>query len=202
MENSKFKLEVYDDRYFRWHHNMTRNYATETMNWFIDTFKPESIIDFGCGIGAYLESGLNKGITNLKGYDIGGNYLLPYINDTIKEFIEFEDCTKILDSGKYDCVISLETGEHIDPSGSDNFIDNLCNSTEDKGFILFSAAPPGQGGTGHINCQPKSFWLNKFLTRGFVEDRKMTDLITKNWKSLKAPDYICSNLIVLGKNFS
>lgn len=200
MENSKFKLEVYDDRYFKWHHIVTRNYATKTMNWFIDTYKPESIIDFGCGIGAYLESGLNKGITKLKGYDIGGDSLLPYINESIKEFIEFEDCTQIIDSEKYDCVISLETGEHIEPSGSDNFIDNLCNSTKDKGLILFSAAPPGQSGTGHINCQPKSFWLEKFESRGFIEDEKITEFIVKNWKLLGAPDYICSNLIVLNKN--
>jgi len=196
MENKIFDLKVYDDRYFKWHYDSTRNYAIKTMDWYIREFKPKSIIDFGCGIGAYLESGLNNGIDKLRGFDIGGEKLEPYIHTSVKEFIEFVDCTKKIQTDKYDCVISLETGEHIEPQGTEVFVDNICNSLSEKGFILFSAAPPGQGGSGHINCQPKSFWIDEFKNQNVKENKDTTKSIILHWESLGAPDYICKNLIV------
>lgn len=197
MENKLFKLDVYDDRYFKWHYDVTRNYAISTMNWFIENYRPNSIIDYGCGIGAYLESGLKNNITKLKGFDIGGEKLIPYIDSSVKDYIEFLDCTSPIQTDKYDCVISLETGEHIEPVGSDVFIDNLSNSLNEQGIILFSAAPPGQGGSGHINCQPKRFWLDKFEERGIYQNDELSKTIIENWNKLGAPDYICSNLMVL-----
>lgn len=196
MKNNKFDISVYDDRYFEWHFEMTRKYALNTMDWFIKTYKTNSIIDYGCGIGFYLESGYNNGVKNLRGFDIGGDKLKPYINPLVKDYIEFLDCTQPISSEKYDCVISLETGEHIEPSGSDCFVDNICNSLNYGGLILFSAAPLGQYGSGHINCQPKSFWVEKFEKRNVVENKEKTKTIVDNWKKLGAPDYICSNLIV------
>jgi len=199
METNLFKIDVYDDRYFKWHFDVTRNYAIKTMNWFIQEYKPNSIIDYGCGIGAYLESGLKNNLTKLRGFDIGGDNLIPYIDSSVKEYIEFLDCTQPLKTEKYDCVISLETGEHIEPSQSDSFVDNICNSLNSLGLILFSAAPPGQGGSGHINCQPKSFWIEKFEQRGVYKNEDKTKTIVDEWGKLGAPDYICSNLIVLEK---
>lgn len=197
MESKLFSINVYDDRYFKWHYDATRTYAINTMNWFIKNYKPNSIIDYGCGIGAYLESGLKNNISKLRGFDIGGDKLIPYIHSSVKNFIEFLDCTQPIETEKYDCVISLETGEHIEPSGSDSFIDNICNSLNQGGMILFSAAPPGQGGSGHINCQPKSFWIEKFQQRGVYLNEDKTKTIVEEWGKLGAPDYICSNLIVL-----
>jgi SAM-dependent methyltransferase len=199
METNLFKIDVYDDRYFKWHFDVTRNYAIKTMNWFIQEYKPNSIIDYGCGIGAYLESGLKNNLTKLRGFDIGGDNLIPYIDSSVKEYIEFLDCTQPLKTEKYDCVISLETGEHIEPSQSDSFVDNICNSLNSLGLILFSAAPPGQGGSGHINCQPKSFWIEKFEQRGVYKNEDKTKTIVDEWGKLGAPNYICSNLIVLEK---
>ena len=197
MENSLFKLDVYDDRYFKWHFDVTRNYANRTMDWYIQTYKPSSIIDYGCGIGAYLESGLNNNVTKLRGFDIGGDALVPYIIPSVSSHIEILDCTNKIETDKYDCVVSLETGEHIEPEGSDMFVDNICNSLNDGGVVLFSAAPPGQGGSGHINCQPKSFWIGKFQERNVFENKEKTKTIVENWDKLGAPDYISSNLIVL-----
>jgi len=45
--------------------------------------------------------------------------------------------------------------EHIPKEFSESLVKNLIKLS--KGFILFTAAKPGQGGTGHINCQKKNF---------------------------------------------
>ena len=153
MDDKKFDISEYDDRYFEWHSKHARIYAINTMDWYVQKYKPSSVIDFGCGIGAYLESALKNGISKIEGYDIGGEHVKKFTPIEIQEFIEYADCTNILYTDKYECVISLETAEHIEPSGTDNFVLNIVNSVDKHGVILFSAAPPGQGGTGHINCQ-------------------------------------------------
>lgn len=199
MEN-KFNLKEYDDRYFKWHKDNTRKYIIKTMDWFIDNYKPNSVIDYGCGIGAYLESSLNKGITNIKGFDIGGEYVKKYTEKSIQPFIEYLDCTKPVNTEKYECVISLETGEHIETKYSEQFIKNIVNSTQKKGNIIYSAAQPGQPGTGHINCQPKEFWIKIFNSFNFFVDEKLTNKVSSNWSSLGAPNYITNNLIILKNN--
>lgn len=199
--NSKFDNSNYNDKYYGWFDKNTRTYITETMSWFIDTYKPESIIDFGCGIGAYLEVGLKKGLKKIKGYDINGEILKKYTNPKIFDYVEYIDCTEpIKTNEKYFCSISIETGEHIETNKSDNLVKNITDATSDKGYVLFSAAKPGQNGTGHINCQPKIFWIKKFNNYNFFVDEKMTKLVSEKWKTLKSPKYIYENLIIFKKN--
>jgi 2-polyprenyl-3-methyl-5-hydroxy-6-metoxy-1,4-benzoquinol methylase len=192
----KFNIADYNDRYFKWHKDHTREYAIKTMNWYIDKYKPNSVIDYGCGIGAYLESALSKGITKLKGFDIGGDYVKKYTDKSVAPYIEYLDCTKPIETDKYECSISLETGEHIETQYSEQFVKNIVESTSDNGIILYSAAQPGQGGTGHINCQTREYWIEIFSRYNFKYDEELTKFITSNWEKLKAPDYIIKNLIV------
>jgi 2-polyprenyl-3-methyl-5-hydroxy-6-metoxy-1,4-benzoquinol methylase len=166
------------------------------MSWYINEYKPTSIIDYGCGIGAYLEAGLICGITNVKGFDIGGEIVKRYTDESVQKYIEYLDCTKSIVTEKFDCVLSLETGEHIETKMSDQFVLNICNSSKKNGTIIFSAAQPGQPGTGHINCQEKKFWIDKFLENSFQVDMEKTEFIKNNWSILKAPNYIINNLII------
>ena len=196
----KFDISHYDDRYFKWHKDHTSGYAIKNMDWYVTQFKPQSVIDYGCGIGAYLESALNHGITNIKGFDIGGDYVKRYTEESVQPYIEYLDCTLPLITEEYDCTISLETGEHIEPITTDQFVLNIVNSTKKTGTILFSAAQPGQGGSGHINCQTREFWMEKFKVHSFMYDENLTKLITKEWETQGAPDYIINNLIVFKYN--
>jgi len=68
-------------------------------------------------------------------------------------------------------AICLEVAEHIDPYEADYVVEKL---TELAPTIIFSAAVPGQGGHGHINCQPKEYWEHKFGKLNFVVDREAT----------------------------
>jgi cyclopropane fatty-acyl-phospholipid synthase-like methyltransferase len=192
-----FDISLYNEDFFLWHLIHARQYSLNTMDWYIDTYKPNSIVDFGCGIGSYLESGYEKGIKNLKGYDIGGEYAKKYTPNFLSEFIEYIDCTKKIECGKFDCVISFETAEHIDPEGTETFISNISNALIENGRILFTAAPPGQDGCGHINLMPKEFWINNFVKLGHSVDEEMTNNIKENWSKMNSPNYIIENLIVL-----
>ena len=199
-----FDITLYNDEFFLWHLTYAREYSIKTMDWYIDTFKPNSVVDFGCGIGSYLESCYNKNIPNYKGYDIGGEYAKKYTPAFLHNHIEYLDCTKpIKTTQKYDCVITFETIEHIEPSGTDTFIKNLVNATDKNiGKILFTGAPPEQDGCGHINCQEKSFWIEQFAKYNFEVDNELTELVKNNWFNLNVgcPAYILDNLIILRFN--
>lgn len=71
----------------------------------------------------------------------------------------------------YDVVLCLEVAEHIPASDADRFIERLCQLAP---TIYFSAAKPGQGGIGHVNCQEKDYWRERFAAHGFAEDEHMT----------------------------
>jgi 2-polyprenyl-3-methyl-5-hydroxy-6-metoxy-1,4-benzoquinol methylase len=197
MKDEKFDISLYNDEFFEWHLKYAREYSMVTMDWLLEFGRPfQSVVDFGCGIGSYLESAFAKNITKIKGYDIGGDYAKKYTPEHIQPFIEYLDCTKPMVTEKYDCVISFETAEHIEPSGTNQFCDNLVNALGKDGYLFFTGAPEGQDGCGHINCQSKAFWTLKFLERNLQIDSVMTSIVALEWKRLGAPNYICDNLLI------
>ena len=168
-----FDLSLYNDEFFQWHYKYARIYSIQTMNWFLDKFTVSSVVDFGCGIGSYLECAHDRGF-EVKGFEIS-EAAKKYTPERIQKFITYQDCTEPIVIKKYDCVISFETAEHIDPSGTEQFVENIVNAT--GGYLLFTAAPPGQQGTGHINMKAKEYWLDQFselaylpmVTKGIVK---------------------------------
>jgi cyclopropane fatty-acyl-phospholipid synthase-like methyltransferase len=194
-----FDISLYNDEFFQWHLQYAREYSIKTMNWFVDTYRPSSVCDVGCGIGSYLEAAYHKGIEELKGYDIGGEHARKYTPNEIQRFIEYRDCTKEMFTRQYDCVLSFETAEHVEPTGSEMFVANIAGAAKKNRLILFTAAPPGQEGCGHINCQPEEYWIDLFIYFGAVPSIEHTSFISAAWKEIGCPDYIGNNLIVFIK---
>lgn len=187
-----FDISLYDEDFFLWHKIHAREYSIRNMDWYIERFKPRSVVDFGCGIGSYLESANNHGIP-CTGVDISRE-AQKYTPLEIRRYIRYEDCTKPYVFMKpFNTVISFETAEHIQPEGTEVFIENLVYATGKR--LLFTAAPPGQEGTGHINCRPKQFWIDEF-SKHLKYNEELSDEIAAIWGLQGAPWYIVNNLIV------
>lgn len=199
MQEEIFDIDLYNDEFFEWHLKYAREYSIVTMDWLLKFIPFKSVVDFGCGIGSYLESAFAKNINKIKGYDIGGKYAKKYTPEHIQPFIEYLDCTKPMVTEKYDCVISFETAEHIEPSGTNQFCDNLVNALGEHGYLFFTGAPEGQDGCGHINCQSRAFWMLKFTERNLEFDAVITAVVNQEWQRLGAPKYICDNLLIFHK---
>lgn len=156
--------------------------------------KPDSVIDFGCGIGNYLEPFYKEGIA-VKGVE--GNR--SAINHSVipQEKMEKFDLRNNYDRNeKYQLVMSIEVAEHIPEKYSDNFVSSLCDSS-DK-FIAFTAAPPGQGGTHHVNEQPRKYWIKKFKEHGFEYDEKLVSEIRQKI-DVNFLEHVPENLFVFKK---
>ena len=198
---NNFDGSVYDNRYFKWHNDNARKYSLSSMKWVLTEYDIHSVVDFGCGIGSYIEAAVNYGLENVKGYEYATDSAKNSTPPHIQKYIDYgTDCTQSLITKQYDCVISIEVAEHIDPSGSDMFVNNIVKSMNDDGVIIFSAAQPNQGGSGHINCQPRDFWINKFNNKGMSLNTDMYNDIKIKWESLGVPFYILNNFFVLHKS--
>lgn len=196
---NKFDINVYDERYYNWHKEATANYIKSNMDWYVSKYSPKSIIDYGCGVGYYLLSAYNNGVLDLKGFDIGGENVKKFTPKCIQQYIEYCDITKHIETKKYKLVISIETAEHLEPMGTFAYLSNLVNSMYDDGTLLFSAAPPNQSGTGHINLHEKDWWIEQIQKFGLFYDKSKTDFVSSMWATQKAPYYITNNLLIFTK---
>ena len=122
-----------------------------------------SVVDFGCGRGAWLKAATNLGIADIRGYDI------PEIDVTERNFPADRffpaDLSQPIDPGRrFDLAVTTEVAEHIPLPGAANFIANVCAASD---YVLFSAAPPYQGGAGHNNEQWVEYWAKLFAEHGY-----------------------------------
>lgn len=134
-----------------------------------DLIQPRRVLDVGCGRGAWLLSFREIGVELIQGID--GDYVdLDELLIPRESFVS-KDLARLTDvASKYDLAICLEVVEHLSPQSGRQIVVTL---TEAAPVVLFSAAVPGQGGTGHINEQWPEYWRERFEARGY----RMLDLI-------------------------
>jgi tryptophanyl-tRNA synthetase len=133
----------------------------------------KSLVDFGCGNGFYSQN-LKDVLDNLKCYD--GN---PYTNQITNGLCQVLDFTQPFDlKNQFDCVISLEVGEHIPNQFESVFLNNITSHSNN--IIILSWAIPNQPGDGHINCKDNDYIINEMSKRGFIYDDEESQKVRIN----------------------
>lgn len=131
-----------------------------------------TVVDFGCGPGKYVKRLIDAKF-DCVGYD-GNPHTPKYTNGVCKVLDLSEDFDL---ERRFDCVISLEVGEHIPKQYEQIYIDNLSKHT--NGLLICSWAVPGQGGDGHVNCQTNDYIIQEFLKREFSLNTEATSRLRK-----------------------
>ena len=138
-------------------------------------FKPKSVIDLGCGPGVYIwplrdEYGLE--VHGVDGCPQAAKYGPIEIFDLREPYHP---------SHEYDLCISIETLEHIESDFAHIAVSSIARCAP---IAFVTAAPPGFGGTLHVNEQPREYWIEKFLRAGMEYDesltRELSDLFNSN----------------------
>jgi len=62
-----------------------------------------------------------------------------------------------------------------------------------------TAATPGQGGTHHVNEQPREYWYKKFRSRGYSYNQKAVEDL-RDQIEVEQSDWIGDNLMVFSAN--
>jgi SAM-dependent methyltransferase len=83
--------------------------------------------------------------------------------------------------GEFDLAYSFEVAEHLPPALGDRLVEFLAGAAP---VVVFTAAPPGQGGVGHVNEQPKSYWVERFTAARMEHDeagsQELADAFRRN----------------------
>jgi SAM-dependent methyltransferase len=129
----------------------------------LDELPIRSVLDVGCGRGAWLAEWMLAGVNDVFGVD--GGHVDPRRLEIPKERFRALDVGRPFDlERRFDVVQCLEVGEHLPAADARTLVENLVRH---GAIILYSAAVPGQGGESHVNERPPSFWRSLFRSSGY-----------------------------------
>ena len=149
-----------------------------------------SVVDVGCGSGAWLAAAQDQAVPVLRG--IEGPWAAGW-GDVFDPAFEITLCDleQPLQLGeRYDLAICVEVAEHLTPSRAPGLVGDLCRLGRS---VLFGAAVPGQGGARHINEAPLSEWTRHFAANGY---RPLDVVRRRVWDDPAIPYYYRQNSVL------
>ena len=121
-----------------------------------------SVVDVGCGSGAWTQACRDLGVPEVVGIDGSG---VPPDRRRGREVVE-HDLARPLDLGRrFSLAICVDVGEHLAPQRAAGLVAEL---TALAPIVLFSAAVPGQARTPHANDRWPEYWVALFEAHGWT----------------------------------
>lgn len=149
--------------------------------------EPLKVVDVGCGEGWWAQTFADHGceVIGIDGSYVAssplGECFLPHdISEPLPDHL----------AGRFDLAVCLEVAEHLPHRRAASFIEELCDLAP---VVLFSAAIPGQGGTGHINEQWPEYWVSLFESFGHQVSGALRWPI---WNDSRVENWYRQNLMV------
>lgn len=141
-----------------------RRSAREIVPLVLELVRPRSVVDVGCGTGAWLAAFQEYGVPDVLGIDRA--HVPPELLEVPARCFLVRDLARPLHlERRFNLVLALEVAEHLPPSCAGAFVESLAGLGP---LVLFSAAIPFQGGLHHMNEQWPEYWAALFAAQGFV----------------------------------
>lgn len=154
---------LYDTRYFDVSLAGSAGSASVCVPLILEVTRARSVVDVGCGRGAWLAEFIRRGIETTVGID--GPYVRrEELHIPPACFRPADLSVEIPIPRRFDLAICLEVAEHLSPDRAKGLVEALTRLAP---LVVFSAAVPGQGGQGHINEQWPAYWAGLFEECGY-----------------------------------
>ena len=156
-------MPEYDNKFFEYINSGSISSARETLPTVMSSLRVTSVLDVGCGQGAWLSVWRELGVEDVLGID--GDYVnREMLQVPPQQFVPADLRESFRVERKFDLVQSLEVAEHLPASRAQGFIEDIVSHGD---IAMFSAAPKGQGGNHHINEQSYEYWRSLFRAHNF-----------------------------------
>jgi SAM-dependent methyltransferase len=179
-------MNLYTNSFFESHSDGSASSARVILPILCERIQFQNVVDVGCGIGNWLSVFVEKGISDVVGVD--GSYVDRQMLQIERErFVEHDLTLPLHLERRFELAMCMEVAEHLPEASADTLVESLVGLSDQ---ILFSAAIPGQPGTGHINPQWQSYWIGKFNARGY---RCVDCIRPKVWHNPKVEYWYAQN---------
>jgi len=179
----------YTSNFYNTYLDESRGSARSVLPHVFELVKPHSVIDVGCGVGTWLSVCLELGVSDVLGVD--GDYVdKKQLLISADNFASHDLSVDLKLDRQFDLAMSLEVAEHIPKECAQTFVRSLTGLAP---VVLFSAAPPFQGGDHHVNEQWPEYWVELFDRCGFSAYDYLRPLI---WDDESVAYYYSQNAFI------
>jgi SAM-dependent methyltransferase len=163
MRNSRYIESPYSPEFYKEQVTGSLASARVVVPMVLDLVPSTSVCDLGCGMGVWLKTFAEHGALDIQGFD-GPWVKAASLRIPASRFRAVDLAEPLRAGRRFDLACSLEVAEHLPEEAANRFVENLTSLAP---VVVFSAAIPNQGGTGHINERWQSYWADLFEKRGF-----------------------------------
>lgn len=188
-------MTLYSRSFYDSMHGGSLAAATRILQLLAPSLPCKRFLDVGCGSGEWLQAArtvFGLAASQVVGIDGVHTRALHRAEDATYVYQDLE--TPLAIDGTFDLAVCMEVAEHLTPGRASLLVEELAQRAN---VVVFAAAIPGQGGTGHINEQWAAYWFGKFDAQGFVA----VDAVRhKVWRDGDVPAWYSQNTFVYVRN--
>jgi hypothetical protein len=149
--------------------------------------------DVGAGTGAYAAAARKAGLhATPYEWSAVGRWIGSF-QGLSRNRLDLTDDSTLNPIRGFDLAYSIEVAEHLPPDLGAKLVKTLVGAAP---IVVFTAAQPGQGGQGHINEQPKSYWTEQFTMYGATYDADSSERLRAQFVDRAVEDYLIENVMV------
>lgn len=189
MADNQTTFSNYDRRFYEAQGSGSHESAAIMVPEILRLTSAKSVVDVGCGTGTWLKAFRDNGVDDLVGVD-GPHVDRSSLRFSADHFVVHDLRTALRMDRTFDLAISLEVGEHLPESAAQAFVTSLVGLAP---VVVFGAAIPFQGGTGHVNERWPDYWRDLFEQFGY----QPVDVLRKRfWREDRiVPCYVQNTII-------
>lgn len=153
----------------------------------------KTYLDVGCGGGAFAaQVGRVGKVATACEYSPHGRKLARQQGVDVHAFdLTQPDPTDI--AGRFDLAYCFEIAEHLTPEIGGALVKFLVDKAP---LIVFTAAQPGQEGSGHINEQPQEYWIERFQQAGARHLHAPSQALSRAFAAAGVSTWFANNVLV------
>jgi SAM-dependent methyltransferase len=166
----------FDPAFFAWQTERAERSARAVVPLVLERIRPRSVVDVGCGSGAWLKVFRERGVDDVVGID--APYVRPgSLQIDARAFLVRDLSEPFRLDREFDLAISLEVAHYVPEDRAPVLVESIASLAP---AVLFGAAIPHQAGGPWLNRQWPAWWAERFARHGFHAVDWLRPLVWEN----------------------